>query len=495
LFRRLAIFVGSFGLDGVEAVWKMTSATANGTDTVAAIDLLAGLVDKSLLHRVDAHGPVPRFAMLETIREFALAQITEGGEAEALEAVRASHMLALAERADPEMMASQQAIWLENLEAQLPNARAALAWFLARGDAEQGLRLASAFTWFWSSRGYLREARTWLEAFLAMPTTAPTRARGLLDAANIRHWLGDNNQAAVDAGESLAIYRDLGDRYLAACALRRLGSIAIDQGEHERSAEQRAESQSLLEPDDPVWDFAFAAFLGGRLASAGGDHEAAIASFAEAAEGFRALNDRGYVAAALGQQVAACLTIGDVERARAAYAESLALARDVQDLTSISWALAGAAHLAHDAGEPATAARLLAKATAIREATGEARLPKSTLDGVLQTALGWPRFSSEWAAGEARSEADAVAEAQGVLSAGGGKPARVLGIHGDSWSLTRRERDVLRLLGEGRTDKEIGGVLQLSCRTVSNHVGSILTKLGVESRTAAVAVAMRHGLL
>lgn len=358
LFRRLAIYAGGFGLEWVEAAWETAPAMRDDSEPPAALDVLVGLIDKSLLHRVDAHGPDSRFAVLATVREFALERLAESGELEALETVRAHLLLALAERADPEMMDSQQAVWLDRIEADLANARAALTWFFAQGDAEHGLRLASGLTWFWSSRGFLREARTWLETFLAMPTTAQTRGRGLLDAANILHWLGDNDQAAVFADESLAIYQALGDRYLSMCALRRMGSIAIDQGDLARAKATLEESRRLMHETDPAWDFAFAAYLFGRLASTAGRHHEAIGFFAEAGKAFRTLHDRGYVAAALGQQGAASFLSGDRPSAGAAYAESLALACEVRDQISISWALAGAAQLANAAGNPAQAARL-----------------------------------------------------------------------------------------------------------------------------------------
>ncbi|MGH2616819.1 MAG: ATP-binding protein, partial [Thermomicrobiales bacterium] len=526
LFRRLAVFTGGFNLEAAEHVAESgrdVEQSGSRADeplptvtpplsphhhtrkrvpapspsvTPSVLDLLAGLIDKSLLQRMNGHGPEPRFAMLETVREFALERLAEHGETEAIAAAHAGSMLDLAEQADPEMMGSQQAIWFARLEAEHPNVRAALAWFLAQGDGERGLRLASALNWFWSSRSYFREARTWLETFLALTTSTPTRGRGLLEAANIRHWQGDTGQATVYADESLAIFETQSDRYLAMCALRRLGSIAIDQGNLKRAASRLAESRTLLQPTDPTWDLAFAPYLSGRLAAAAGTYEEAIGQFAQASEAFRAIGDRGYVAAALGQQGAASIRVGDLPAARTAYAESLLLACEVKDQTLVAWALVGAAHLAHAEGELATAARLLGAATAIREAIGEGRLPKSALTSAVRAALGDERFTSEWAHGTSWSEAQVVAEARAILS-GDDRRGRAHAGHrlADESTLTRRERDVLRLVAEGGTDKEIAAALQLSRRTVSNHVGAILTKLGVESRTAATAVAVRRGLL
>ena len=239
--------------------------------------------------------------MLATVREFALEQLADRGEAGACAAAQAAYALALAERAGPEMMGSRQADWFARVEAEHPNMRAALSWFAEQGDGNRGLRLASALTWFWSSRGTFREARTWLETFLAMPSSTPARGRGLLDAANILHWQGETDRATVHADEALAIFQTLGDQYLAMCALRRLGSIAINQGDLDRAAVLLAESQALLRTHDPAWDLAFAPYLSGRLAAAAGECHEDITHSAAAIDAFRVIGDRGYVAAALGQ--------------------------------------------------------------------------------------------------------------------------------------------------------------------------------------------------
>jgi predicted ATPase/DNA-binding CsgD family transcriptional regulator/predicted negative regulator of RcsB-dependent stress response len=484
LFRRLAVFAGGFTLEAAEIVGG------------GSLDLVAALIDKSLLLQMSRHRAEPRFTMLETVREFALERLAEHGEVEAIEAGRAAYVLALAEQADPELMGTEQSLWFDRLEAEQQNMQAALAWFHRQGDGERGLRLASALTWFWSSRSQFRESRTWLERFLEMPTPAPTRGRGLGDAANILHWQGETERATVYATEALAIVRAIGDQNLVMCALRRLGSIAIDQGDFDRAATKLAECQELLPTAGTPWDLAFAPYLSGRLAAAAGRPEEAIEAFAEAAEAFRAINDRGYVAAARGQQGAALLAMDDLDAARAAYAESLELACAVKDQASLAWALIGSAHLAHAAGEPATAARILGAAVALREAIGERRLPQTALTSALQSSLGAERFASEWSRGTRAQDAEVITEARAILSGADSVRRGHSGYRlADETTLTPRERDVLRLLAEGGTDKEIGAALKLSRRTVSNHVGAILTKLGVESRTAAVSGALRRGLL
>ena len=108
-----------------------------------------------------------------------------------------------AERSWPELSGPRQEEWFDRLEAEHPNLRAALGWLRERGDGERGLLLASRLSWFWSSRGYLREAREWIEGFLGMPTSALTRGDGLQQAGTILQWQGDDERAQAYNEEAL----------------------------------------------------------------------------------------------------------------------------------------------------------------------------------------------------------------------------------------------------------------------------------------------------
>jgi DNA-binding CsgD family transcriptional regulator/tetratricopeptide (TPR) repeat protein len=377
--------------------------------------------------------------------------------------------------------------------------RAALEWFLEHDDAERGLHLASRLTWFWSSRSYFREARQWLEAFLTRPTSVPTRGRGLLEAANILHWLGDHDAATRYADESLAIFQQHGAAFLAMCALRRLGGIAIDQEDFEQAARYLKQSRALVHSAESPWDasrdVAYDTFLARRLAAAANRGDEAIDRFTEASEAFRAIGDRGYVAAALGLLGAEWIKKGNVSGARRAYTTSLELASELGDHACTAWALIGAAHVAHGAGDGATTVRLLGAATAMREAIGEARLPERALPLAPQTALGDDRFAQEWAQGASMDAVEAIALARSVLEQDGAGPRSSGAGYQPHSGLTARERAVLRLLAEGLGDKAIAVTLGMSRRTASNHVAAILTKLGATSRTAAVSQALQQGLL
>jgi excisionase family DNA binding protein len=485
LFRGLAVFVGGFTLEAAE--WVGASP-----DT---LDLLARLIDKSLLQPTNPDSPEPRFAMLETVREFALELLAETTSATGIRDRHARWCLAFAERAEIELMGHDQAVWFDQFETEQPNMRAALAWFLERNDAERGLRLSSALTWFWSSRSYFHEARSWLETFLTKPTTARTRGHGLVDAANIRHWQGDVEQATIYASEALSLSRAEGDLLFVMYALRRLASLAIDRAELDQAEAFLAESGALVRSVGNAWDAAFAHYLSGRLSVAADRPEEAIGYFTEAAAAFRAINDSGYTAAALGQLGAELSAAGNLTAAANAFAESLTLACEARDQTWVAWALDGAAHLAHGNGDSATAARLLGAAAAIREAIGEGRLPRSSLAGDVASALGEERFGQEWSRGKSEPASQAIAAALAIF-AHGDHAARPYDESAPSSlaALTSRERDVLRLLVAGSADKEIAASLAVSRATASRHVSTIMAKLGAPSRSAATAIAVRDHL-
>jgi predicted ATPase/DNA-binding CsgD family transcriptional regulator len=487
LLRRLSVFVGGIALDAAEAV--------GGKGEGGELDLLTALVDHSLLQSVAGPGGTTRYAMLEMVREYGLAQLAESGEELTVRNAHADWCLALAERADPALSGPEQAVWFTRLEAEHPNMRRALAWLLEGEDAARGLRLTNALSWFWSSRGYLREALGWMQNFLDLPVAVPplARAMGLREAANIAQWQGDLDSAARLATESLAIFREHADAVRVAEALRGLGSIAIDRRRLDEAASLLAESWEMLQSIGTPWDAAFAIYLWGRLASAGARHTEASERFAEAAAAFREIGDRAYVAGSLGRFGAALVRLGDRVPAGSAYAESLRMAHEMHEPIWVAWALLGAADLAASEARPELGARLLGAAQAIREEIGALRDWDDQAPGL--GALLGERYAAARARGAALPRGEAIAEALAVLEAGGQKrrPTRSAALGPEA--LTSRERDVLRLLVDGLSDKEIAAELGISRHTASNHLTAIRDKLGVPSRAAAVALAVRDGLI
>ena len=206
LFRRLAVFRGGFTLDAAEAV----GAGIGGDREV--FDLVASLADKSLLRREERED-VPRYRMLETVREYGLEQLAASSELEAARREHAVHFLALAERAAPAWWGPAPGAWLDRLEAERDNLREALAWAHEEQATELACRLASALHWFWRSRGPVGEGRRWTEALLAgAGEVAPAlRAALLMGAGDLAMTQGEFARAAELLEASIALARELGD--------------------------------------------------------------------------------------------------------------------------------------------------------------------------------------------------------------------------------------------------------------------------------------------
>ena len=232
LFRRLAVFRGGFTLDAAEAV----GAGIGGDREV--FDLVASLADKSLLRREERED-VPRYRMLETVREYGLEQLAASSELEAARREHAVHFLALAERAAPAWCGTGAGAWLDRLEAERDNLREALAWAHEEHATELECRLASALHWFWRSRGPVGEGRRWTEALLAgaVEVAPALRAALLMGAGDLAMTQGEFARAAELLEASIALARELGDWPTLAHALFFRGATAVYEGQFDLGEE------------------------------------------------------------------------------------------------------------------------------------------------------------------------------------------------------------------------------------------------------------------
>jgi hypothetical protein len=197
----------------------------------AALDVVAALVDKSLLQQVP-HGGELRFAMLETIREYAMERLEAGGEEIEARRAHAAWFRGLAEDAEPGLRGPRQQHWRDLLEADLDNFRVALAWTLAAADpqdAETGVLLVGALWYFWFQRGLTGEARRWLALALARAPVGRARAQALLGAGTLAWRQGEVAAARAHLDESVALWRDEDSRSGLAEALHVLGHVRFDQ--------------------------------------------------------------------------------------------------------------------------------------------------------------------------------------------------------------------------------------------------------------------------
>ncbi len=501
LFRRLAVFIGGFTLEAAEAV-----ANAVGNLGIDPFDGVCSLADKSLLRHEDGPTGEPRYAMLETVREFALERLAASGEEGATRDAHARHFLALAERVAPALFGPDQASCLGRLETEHANLRAALGWMLERYDPDSGVRLAGYLVQFWYTRGHLAEGRAWLEQALARSSgrTSPDRLDVLKAAGVLAEAQGDQPRAAAHYEEALGLARQLGNEFAIAFSLHGLASVAYDQGDVPRATALYEEALGRFRQLDRPRGIAASLSHLGAVAHEQGDLPRAAELHAEAAALFREGGHRPGVAGALTALGTVAEDQGDYERAAAFHSEALALAEELGDRLGIADVLGNLSAVArHWEARPVRAARLLGAAAALREAIGVVPPPfdharHDRVETAVRAALGETTFRVAWAAGRALPLEEAVAEALALAAEpltpgtppGPATPPDPAARHG----LSPREREVLRLLVEGRSNPEIGAALFVSPRTAETHVTRILAKLGAATRAEAAARAVRDGL-
>ena len=516
LFRRLAVFADGFSVEAAEAVCEGMRDEDGGMRTDETIppplastliphpsvfDGIASLAANSLLRQEPGSDEEPRFGMLETVREYGLERLAASGEAEEIRRRHAAWCLALAEQA--EIVAAwggpEHKRWLDRLEAELPNLRAALAWLAETGDAEASLVLAGALVGVWHFRGHRAEGRAWLEPALARGGGAPTaaRAKALRALGTVERFLG-GGRAVAFAAESLAIWRELGEPRRIADALLMLGIELEYRAEHARAAAVLEEAAELLDGLGEPARAAVARLQLGVGALESGDGARGEALLGEALSVFRREGTEWAVGGTLQALGQAAEDRGDPAAAAARYAESLSIWAEIGHRDGLPDTLNGAARLAAAGGRPVAAARLLGAAAALGETlenlprpAERARTERATAAAC--AALGDPGFAAAWAAGRALPPEQAAAEAADVLDAVGAAIAPSSAAN-DAFGLTPRECEVLRLLAAGRSNREIGEALFISPRTAQTHVTHLLAKLGLPSRTAAAAFAHAHGL-
>jgi non-specific serine/threonine protein kinase len=489
-WERLSVFVASFDLAAAEYVCADAGLPPGGL-----LDLVAGLVEKSVLVRDERPGGV-RYRLLDTVREYGLDRLraTGGGEA----ALRRRHLdwyLGLAERFGAEWFGPDQREWTERIRLEYPNLRALLGACLGPpGDVPAAQRLAGNLVYHWLPAGALPEGRYWLERVLAADT-APTAARArVLNAAVPIIGTLDLAAGKVLAEEGLALARRLDDPVLIAGAAAGRGVVACLNGD------DAAAYDWLTDALDRFGDLAVAGPLAamasvtlgstvvqqGRPAEGVEIMERMLAACRERGE----LWWQGYAYSSLSW---AAVAVGDLTRAAEHVRQALRIARPFGDSLSAGIHMERLAWIAADTGEADTAARLLGGADAIWRRIGRAyldapqwRRSHRTCESRARDALGGAAFEAAFAWGGRLDEARAVAFALGdegpAAAAGPADPGA-----GRPLSLTSRQRQVAELVADGLSNKEIAARLTLSRRTAESHVENILRKLGLTSRTQVAA--------
>ncbi|MGH7519539.1 MAG: tetratricopeptide repeat protein [Gemmatimonadales bacterium] len=528
LFRHLAVFAGGCSIEAADAV-------CNAARPHHILDGLAPLVDKSLLRQEIRPDSEPRFAMLETIREYAQERLAASGESDVAQRRHAGYFMALAERAEREFQGPEQSTWLARLEADHENLRAALTWCLGEdGEREIELRLAASLVPFWEIRGYWNEGRRWLEAVLHDTSGASSAAKVkvLNGAGMLAFQQSDFARAAALAEESLSLGRALGDKWGTVCALNILGFYACATGDYDRAAALGSESLTICrELADPL-GIADAQHILGLVARDRGDDAQAAALLEESLRLSRALNARWRVAINLidlglvmrerGQLARAAALIEEglqqfralghrhgtataqshlatvawhrrqYDRAAALFGDSLILRRGLGEVRGIAVCLVGLAAVACATRQQDKAARLFGAAEGLRESIGVS-LPHF-IRGDYDRLVAMTRrdladaFHTRWAEGRTLTVDEAGDYALANMPAIEPPASRA------RMPLTRREQQVAMLVAQGQTNREIAATLEITEKTAENHVQHILNKLGFRSRAQVAAWAVKQDL-
>ncbi len=250
LFRRFSVFVGGCTLQAIEA---LCAALDKSKGAGRVLDGVASLIDKSLVQQTEQEGQEPRLVMLETIREYGLEVLAASEEMETTRHMHATYYLALAEEAEPELAGPQQTIWLERLEREHDNLRAAMQWLLEQEGREQGremaLRLGAALLRFWEVRGHWSEGWKFLEWARARSkgVAVPAQVKAFMAAAYLLdHLENDTDRAQALYEECLALSRELEDTAGIAHALLPLGEIAGRRGDFAVASSRTEEALALF---------------------------------------------------------------------------------------------------------------------------------------------------------------------------------------------------------------------------------------------------------
>ncbi|MGH2736063.1 MAG: tetratricopeptide repeat protein, partial [Actinomycetota bacterium] len=403
LFRRLAVCGSGFDLEAAQTI-----AIAAGPLELDLFDGIESLVNKSLLRQLRSTDEEPRFAMLQTIREYANDVLGESGEKDATRAAHAHFYLAVAEAADAQLKGPKQVEWVDRLEFEHDNLRSALAWAVENDEPEIELRLAGSLALFWSYRGYLSEGRRSIEDALKRSSgqRTPARARALSGAALLARARVDYDAARPLLEECLELERELGNRDGEASALKNLGNLELDQGRVDTGREFYEQSLTIWKDIGDTEGIAQTLNNLGFIAQVAGDQKRASTLLEEALALFRRLHDKQGVARALMNLGVTRRQLGDHARAATLARESLMLWRQLGDKWDVADCLEDLAAVVALLGQPTASATLYGGAEALRWAIGAPRPPveQESYEArveELHEGLGGVAFADAWGRGSA----------------------------------------------------------------------------------------------
>jgi non-specific serine/threonine protein kinase len=537
LLRRLAAFEAGFSLDTAEGV-----CTGDGIASGRTLDLLSSLVDKSLVIAETTGRAEARYRLLETIREYALEKLKEAGEFEGL---RNRHfdffVVRTGEIVSKLQSSSYPNLWLNWLDSELDNIRSALEWALESGQIESGLRLVITLFDFWISHGSISEGRNWYERLLAQADEQipiMLRARANFNAGMTAGFMGDATAAKAHEGTAVALcqaageegvqllalaqapiivaaimdrdfvtayntvertvqlLREIGDQIELPMSLATQAVAAGGLGRYQIARSLAEESLQAAHKSGNLYAAAMMVSYLGYIEHCEQNYERAQALYEEALTALHkqgATREEPRVLQSLAQTH---LQQGGLDQAYALICESVARYRSQGDLKAMGECLIGFGVLASERGMQAEAVRLLT--------TGATHGRSVYVSLLLAEGREYERYLAKARSQLREQEFEQAQEAGRIQTLEQGTeyalslplgPAESASKEQDELGgLSEREREVVTLIAQGKTNGEIASELVLSKRTVEKHIANILSKLELTSRAQIVRWAMEHHL-
>jgi predicted ATPase/DNA-binding SARP family transcriptional activator len=354
VFARLAVFAGGWTLDAAEAVCR------DGSTSV--LDALASLVDESLVRRIPRSDGEPRFAMLETIREYATELLAGSGEEETMRRKHCLHLMSRGEAVAAAFVVGEESDrFFDFFEEERDNVRAALAWAAEAGELELEVRLAVAARWFWLVRGHLSDGGRLFDELYERTAQGPKplRALALVHGPVFLIRRGETRRADELWSEGLELCRELGDDDGAARCIAELGFVAFAEADYDRAVSLYEESVAIFREQGQTGRLAAALGNLGSIANIRSDREAAARYFTESIALSREFGDDDGLAVNLHNLARTELALRRLDRGRAGLLESLAIARRLGYREVIAYCLGGFAELAMLEDDPERAATML----------------------------------------------------------------------------------------------------------------------------------------
>jgi non-specific serine/threonine protein kinase len=404
MLQRLSVFTGGWSADSAETV-----CTGGEIQKENVLDLLSLLAGKSLVLAERNPGEQVRYRMLETIREYSKEKLIDSGEEVAIRNRHLEYFVMFAEQAEPQLFKPDQVSWLNKLEAEHENLRAAAAWSLESKKSTSALRLVGALSWFWSTRGHYREARELSSQILSSPITmerTSARAKALSIAGLVQWVLGSKADVRPLLEEALEIATEIGDHSNIAWSRVFLGTAISTHGDYREGLslieQGLEESRALGSAGQYGVGFALA-FLGDG-AFYQGDYERAQELYENSVDVLREVQDNNFLAYALRGLAHTTRYLGDLAKATEGYQESLSLNTNLGHKQGVAACVSGLACIALAQGETLTAVKLFSAVNKQLERLGVSLLPSDTVEFEKNVALtrdqiGERAFSAAWTEG------------------------------------------------------------------------------------------------